>query len=226
METGVKFKSQEEANTEAEFFFKALSSRMGDCFLREVRAAYYYAFEGHLVNSKGEKIELYRLVDFKQAKELVGAFREFFKQSFSDHFKNQTFYLKSKDEVIISEDELNERLVLAIDTAISDFKKNGKYDRYGVDKFIFDRLTILGKNPISEARFSQFIKEGEGIVKNEARTQLRGENSIGKIMNLKKILNGDVPIEKQASNRAKALAVNELIKGWIEFDLTGKDIIE
>jgi hypothetical protein len=105
------------------------------------------------------------------------------------------------------------------------YLKNGNFRYVGTPQFIYNRLMLLGKNPTTETRFSEFLIAADVILKEEADKQLLDEKSPGKRKDLKSFIEIGFPT-RTIEDKAKEIAINELLELWTSSELTAKDIIE
>lgn len=226
--TGVKYNSQEEREIAAADLIEMLLKGFPEKFVNEIVGAYYLADQKKLFDpSTGEVMMVFRILDYRQCSDFIHKFDEYFKKSFEQELKSQRFFydreLNVKKE--IDQKKMYESFKRSLQIALDMVAEGREFSLPGSDIFIYDTLKDLGVINLSQEEKEFEINTAYNDLKVKWNAERVTGASIGRRMELGKMIEDLMPEDIRVLNQAKRNFLAKQLKIWVEFGSTVEEII-
>lgn len=222
-----KYDDRNLAITEAEEFVIMLIKNYPNIFLLEIKGAYFLADKKRLPDENGVPIKLYQQLSYRATSDLIHSFDVYFKEAFKKELQNGTFWYDEEAEKKkeISEKEKYESFKRSLQVALDMVAEGREFSLPGSDIFIYDTLKDLGVINLSQEEKEAEINMAYNDLKSKWNAERVTGASIGRRMELGKMIEELMPEDIRVLNQAKRNFLGRQLKIWVEFGSTIEEII-
>lgn len=210
--TGKRSSDPNLALDEMNLFLDSLVKTWPNIFVSEVVGAYFLAVKERLTDNEGNTIKLFPIVDLRSCSELINAFARYFNNQFNQKLKSQTFWHEDTEPKRPTFEQLNERFEIQFDAAVNIYKTQGNYDVAGADLFLYDVLKRKGLVNLTDEQKEEYFDKAFVIVKAELFQEKKQSNSIGRMVDIAKMIDTLTPENMRVIHKARNLILNDILK--------------
>jgi hypothetical protein len=224
--SGKKYDNRNIAISEAEEFFIMLFKNHPKVFLKEIKGAYFLADKKRLPDEDGVPIKLYPQLSYRATSDLIHSFDLYFRESFKKELHNGTFWLtKTVEKKQIDDKEIYESFKRSLQKALDMVADSKEFSLPGSDIFIYDTLRDLGIINLSQEEKETEINLAYTELKSRWNAERVSGASIGRSMELGKMIEELLPEDVRVKNQAKRNFLGRQLKIWVEFGSTVEEIL-
>jgi len=214
--TGAKFKSVEDRQEQAAELIIMLKRSYPDKFVNEIVGGYYLADKKKLLNEDGTTLEMFRMVDYRQASDITQGFNRYFAKAFEHKARNQQMFEEDNEPEPETTEQINERYEAELPNAVEIVKSGKRYDKAGIDIGLYNYLVSVGKINLENLNWNQELKMAENQYRGLLQKERLGACNFGRSITITNLLQTIQPKDIAVVNRAKSNVLNNYLKSISE----------